>query len=50
MMEVRWRWQCWVMTPKQAMQPFLQAMCRAVFPLSSASCGSAPAFRSFSTN
>lgn len=49
MMEARWRWQFWVMTPKQAREPFLQAMCRAVLPLLSASRGSAPAFRSRST-
>lgn len=49
-MEARWRWQFWVMRPKQAREPFLHAMWRAVFPLSSTRHGSQPAFKSFSTN
>ena len=49
-MEVRWRWQFWVMRPKQAREPLLQAMWSAVLPQLSANRGSAPAFRSFSTN
>ncbi|KAA8583310.1 hypothetical protein FQN60_015856 [Etheostoma spectabile] len=49
-MDVMWRLQFWVMTPKQAREPLLQAMWRAVFPLSSAMHGSLPALRSLSTN